>query len=222
MDKTIQVTGKSQLSVKPDTIRLLLYIKGIENTYEKALNQSTAAVEQLKKCFKGLGFESSDLKTVSFGVDTHYEDYKENNNQWNKKFVGYKYNHYMKIEFPIDNKKLGQVVYELAHCHVKPEFNIHYTVKDQEAVKNELLSKAVLDSKVKAQILTEAIGVSLQEVVKIDYSWSSIDIVSRPVNGLLRGVESSQFLFESEECNLSIEPDDINVSDKVTVIWRIE
>ncbi len=38
-------------------------------------------------------------------MDTHYEDYKENNNQWNKKFVGYKYNHYMKIEFPIDNKK---------------------------------------------------------------------------------------------------------------------
>ncbi len=47
MDKVIQVTGKSELFVRPDTIRLLLYIKGIENTYEKALNQSTAAVEQM-------------------------------------------------------------------------------------------------------------------------------------------------------------------------------
>ena len=88
MDKTIQVTGKSELLVKPDTIRLLLYIKGIENTYEKALNQSTAAVEQLKKCFQGLGFEEGDLKTVSFGADTYYENYKENDNQWNKRFVG--------------------------------------------------------------------------------------------------------------------------------------
>lgn len=221
MDKTIQVTGKSELLVKPDTIRLLLYIKGIENTYEKALNQSTAAVEQLKKCFKGLGFSGSDLKTVSFGVDTHYESYKENDSQWNKKFVGYKYNHRMKIEFPIDNKKLGQVVYELAHCRVNPEFNIHYTVKDQEIIKNELLSKAVIDSKIKAQILTQAIGVTLQEVVKIDYSWESMDIVSRPMNGFLRGVECEPSA-ETAAYNISIEPDDINISDKVTVIWRIE
>lgn len=221
MDKVIQVTGKSELFVRPDTIRILLYIKGIENTYEKALNQSTAAVEQLKKCFQGLGFKESDLKTVSFGVDTYYENYKENDNQWNKRFVGYKYNHNMKIEFPIDNKKLGQVVYELAHCHVNPEFNIHYTVKDQETVKNELLSKAVMDSKIKAQILTEAIGVCLQEVVKIDYSWESIDIVSRPMNGFLRGVECEPAT-ETAAYNLSIEPDDINISDKVTVIWRIE
>lgn len=221
MDKTIQVTGKSELLVKPDTIRLLLYIKGIENTYEKALNQSTAAVEQLKKCLKGLGFKGNDLKTVSFGVDTYYESYQENNNQWNKKFVGYKYNHRMKIEFPIDNKKLGQVVYELAHCHVNPEFNIHYTVKDQETVKNELLGKAVMDSKIKAQILTKAIGVNLQEVVKIDYSWESMDIVSRPMNGFIRKVECEPAA-ETATYNLSIEPDDINVSDKVTVIWRIE
>ena len=47
MDKVIQVTGKSELFVRPDTIRLLLYIKGIENTYEKALNQSTGTVEKM-------------------------------------------------------------------------------------------------------------------------------------------------------------------------------
>ena len=220
--RTIRVTGKSELAVKPDTIRLLFNIEGIENTYEKALNQSTAAVEQLNRCFENLGFKRSDLKTTSFGIDTYYESYREDDNQWKKRFVGYKYNHRMKIEFPIDNKKLGQVVYELAHCHVNPEFNIHYTVKDPESVKNELLSIAVLDSKTKAQILTKAIGVSLQEVVKIDYSWERIDIVSKPVNGLLRGAECPQFLSNSKSYNISIEPDNINVSDKVTVEWRIE
>ncbi len=60
----------------------------------------------------------------------------------------------------------------------------------------------------------------LQEVVKIDYSWESIDIVSRPMNGLLRGVCEPEA--QTAAYNLSVEPDDISISDKVTVIWRIE
>ena len=41
------------------------------------------------------------------------------------------------------------------------------------------------------------------------------------MNGFLRGVECESAA-ETAAYNLSIEPDDINISDKVTVIWRIE
>ena len=53
----------------------------------------------------------------------------------------------MKLEFALDNEKLGQVLYAIAHCNTKPEFSIEYTVSDPETAKDELLKNAISDSK---------------------------------------------------------------------------
>ena len=56
--------------------------------------------------------------------DTEYESYQDRDKSWKRRFKGYKYNHHMKIEFAADNKRLGQVLYSLAHSSLKPEFSI--------------------------------------------------------------------------------------------------
>ena len=126
-----------------------------------------------------------------------------------------------KIEFASDNKKLGQVLYALAHSSLKPEFSIEYTVADVEKCKNELLHKAIEDSIQKAQVLTTAANVKLGEIQAIDYSWGEIDFVTKPMNEMR--------LMECTECEMSapaaydidIEADDIDVTDTVTVVWEI-
>lgn len=47
---------------------------------------------------------------------------------------------------------------------------------------NELLANAVTDSKAKAEVLTKAAGVSLEEIITIDYSRVEIDFVSKPMD----------------------------------------
>lgn len=59
----------------------------------------------------------------------------------------------------------------LAHCAVSPEFSIEYTVSNPEAAKNKLLGEAVKDSMSKAGVLAAAAGVTLGDIVNIDYSW---------------------------------------------------
>ena len=150
MERIIKVTGKGQISVKPDLIRLVLHMEDMRETYEETLQQSTIQVEMLKDCFEKLGFRRSDLKTLNFSVDTEYESYQDSNKAWKQRFVGYKYIHALKIEFDADNQRLGQVLYALAHAPIRPEFRINYTVKDTEKAKNQLLGKAVEDSKEKS------------------------------------------------------------------------
>ena len=87
----------------------------------------------------------------------------------------------MKIEFPADNKRLGVVLYALAQAPIQPEFEINYTIKDTERAKNELLGKAIADSKRKAKVLTEAAEVSLGDIILIAYSWGEIGFTSRPM-----------------------------------------
>ena len=174
----------------------------------------------MKELFTAFGFERSDLKTLDFSVDAEYESYQEKNN-WKRRFTGYKYRHSMKIEFASDNDRLGRILYALAHCPVKPEFRLSYTVSDPEAAENELLGKAVTDAREKACVLTKAAGVSLKDIQNIDYSWGEIDFEVQTMREMAPPCNSDTDAFSDESYDLNVEPDDINISDTVTVIWEI-
>ncbi len=219
--RTIRVTGKGQIKVKPDTTRITMSLEGTYPEYGETLRHSSEDTERLKDILSAFGFERSDLKTLNFNVETEYESYKDKGT-YKQRFVGYKFRHMMKVEFLSDNDRLGKVLYALANCPVKPEFRLSYTVSDPEAAKNELLGKAVTDAKEKAAVLTQAAGVTLKDIQSIDYSWGEIDFEYSPMNGMLMADKClAPMVAEGGSYNMDIEPDDIEVSDTVTVFWEI-
>ena len=64
MDKTMKITGKGKISVKPDRIRLNMTMKESYKEYEVTLNQSSDTTKILKDLFVSFGFQKDDLKTV--------------------------------------------------------------------------------------------------------------------------------------------------------------
>ena len=218
--RTIRVTGKGQIKVRPDMTRITMTLEGLQKEYGETLLHSSEDTEALKDVLSGFGFERSDLKTLSFSVDTEYESYRDKNNDYKQRFVGYKFNHVMKVEFDSDNDRLGKILYAQANCSVRPEFRISYTVKDPEAAKNLLLGKAVADAKEKAAVLTQAADVTLKDIQSIDYSWGEIDFEYRPMRGNVLAEKCLAAPMDASY-DLDIEPDDINVSDAVTVVWEI-
>ena len=219
--RTIRVTGKAQIKVHPDMTRITISLEGIYPDYSETLRRSSEDTEQLKDLLSTFGFERAELKTLNFSVDTQYESYKEKG-AYKQRFIGYKYCHAMKVEFESDNDRLGKILYALAHCAVQPEFRISYTVRDPEAAKNELLGRAVSDARDKAAVLTEAAGVTLKDIQSIDYSWGKIDFEIHPMNRSIMGGDSmASMVMEDSSYDMDIEPDDIEVSDTMTVIWEI-
>ena len=216
--RTIRVTGKGQIRLRPDTTRITMTLSGLFKEYAETLRRSGEDTEALKDVLAGFGFERSELKTLSFGVDTEYESYRDKNNDYKQRFVGYRFDHVLKVEFPSDGERLGRVLYALANCRVRPELRISYTVKDPEAAKNLLLGKAVADAKEKAAALTQAGGVKLGEIQSIDYSWGEIDFEYRPMG---RAIAVEKCMAADDSLAFDIEPDDIEVSDTVTVVWEI-
>lgn len=220
--RTIRVAGKGNLKVKPDMTRITLSMEGMFPEYGEALRKSSEDTEQIKDLLSGFGFERADLKTLNFSVDTEYESYKEKNT-YKQRLVGYRYHHLLKVEFDSDNDRLGRILYALANCSLKPEFRLSYTVKDPEAAKNELLGKAVTDAKEKAAVLTKAAGLNLKGIESIDYSWGQIEFEVHPMNKMLMADDCCAAPMPVGGCyDMDIEPDDIEVSDTVTVIWEIE
>ncbi len=218
--RTIRVTGKGHIRIRPDTTRITLTLEGTCPEYGETLKKSSQDTERLKDLLTGFGFERSDLKTLDFSVDTEYESYKDKD-AYKQRFVGYRFNHVMKVEFESDNDRLGKILYALAACPVDPEFRLSYTVKDPEAAKNELLGKAVTDAREKAAVLTSAAGVALKDIQSIDYSWGEIDFEVRPMNRVMADKCLAAPSVGAGSYDMDIEPDYIEVSDTVTVLWEI-
>ncbi|WP_049691144.1 SIMPL domain-containing protein [Anaerococcus jeddahensis] len=217
MERKIRVTGKGKISIKPDLIRLNIKASDVLKKYEDCINKSSKSIKELRKIIENSGLNPKDLKTTEFSVDTEYKSYYEND-IYKREFQGYKYIHNLYINFPNDNDLLGKVLYELSKNKTDYEFSINYTVKDTESAKNKLLAKAVDDSKTKAEILAKASGVLLGEIISIDYSWGEIEIYSNPIDDF--AINGSQS-FESK-IDIDIEADDIDLSDTVAIVWKIQ
>ena len=221
MDRTIKVTGKGTLSVKPDTTRLLLTVEGTELEYEQALERSAKQTKSIRSGLAGLGFAEDDLKTVSFQVDTKYEGYQDETGKWKQQFLGYQFSHSMKLEFPMDNERLGSILAMLVQSQAAPEFHIQYTIKEAEEVKREVLKRAVADSKEKAEIMAEAAGVTLGQLLNMDYSWreKELTVVSSDRMAKPRMLAGNA---PATAYTLDMEPEDIEATDVVTVLWEIK
>lgn len=218
-ERTIKVTGKGNLKVRPDMTRITMTLEGQAKEYDKILELSSKETGMLKDLLEKQGFDKSDVKTLNYKVDTKYESYKTATGNWKERFIGYTYKHVVKVEFDSDNARLGKILYALANAKdIHPEFRISYTVKDKEASKNLLLGKAIEDAKSKATILTSAAGITLKDIKTIDYSWGEIAFESSPMRGAML-CESMRKAGDS--LDMDIEPDDIEVSDTVTVVWEI-
>lgn len=216
MSRTMRVRGKGNLKVRPDMTRVSISLSNVCKNYDEALGISAENSSLLRQIVCELGFAESDLKTVSFDVDVQNESYRDRNDNWRKRFVGYKVSHSLKIDFESDNDLLGKLLCRIATCPAKPEFGISFFVKDTEAAKNQLLGNAIRDAKAKAVVLAEASGVKLGDIRNIDYSWGEIRFESdrMPIAGELGCKEETRF-------DIDIDPDDIEVSDTVTVEWEI-
>ena len=220
--RIIRVTGKGNLKVKPDMTRITMKLEGSYMEYDETLRRSAEDTEHLKDILEKHGFDRGDVKTLTFNVEPKNESYQARDKSWKQRFKGYVFHHTLKVEFDSDNKRLGKILYALANAKkINPEFRISYTVKDKEASKNELLGKAVEDARAKAVVLAQAAGVQLKDIQSIDYSWREIAFEYSPMHGdMATGVHRSAFLSE-ERYDMDIEPNDIEVSDTVTVVWEI-
>ena len=178
MNRTITIKDIGKLSLKPDLTVVYLTLKTVRAGYDKAMDKAAKHLEQLRSAIAEIGFTKYDLKTTSFDVGTEYENERDKNGNYKQIFVGYRVTLGLKLEFDFDSQRPSKVLGAIAVCIAEPELNVQFTVKDKEAVDAALLDSACANAKAKAEILTKASGVTLGELVSIDYNWGELHLYS--------------------------------------------
>lgn len=214
MNRTITITGIGKAKVRPDLIVITMDLETTDYEYEKTMQLATTAISKLHEAILSVGFAKKDLKTTHFNVDTHYESYRDRNDEYKRRFIGYKCHHHLKLAFDYDTNQLTNVLSAISRSEVFPELQIQFSVKDTSAVSEQLLIHATENARKKADILARAAGTKLGQLIQIDYSWKDIYFHSE-----------TQYLHESsmsmKAAAPEMEPEDINVQDTVSFKWEI-
>ena len=124
--------------------------------------------------------------------------------------------HYLKLAFDFDMGRLSRTLSAIAGCLSHPQLSIAFTVKDATAINEEMLRSATINAKRKAEILCEASGAKLGNLIAIDYNWGELDIYSHT-----RFDCCEEAMAPMKACSIDIDPEDIDVSDTATFVWEL-
>lgn len=216
MNRTIAVKGTGNIRLKPDMTVISMTLKTTDKDYDKAMEQASAALSALRDALASVGFAENDLKTLRFNVSTEYESRQDSHGVFKSVFVGYSCIHGLKLEFDFDTKRMSAVLNAISGCIADPELNIQFSVRDKDSACDELLRSAAENAKHKAEVLANASGVSLGQLVSIDYNWKDLNIYSRT-----EYASNRKCMTMSAGSDMSFEPDDIDLSDSASFIWEI-
>lgn len=216
MDRLIRVKGTGSLSVKPDLIVITMELASKKWDYDKTMQLASESVENLQNAIEIAGFEKKDLKTTSFNINTNYESYTDKDNNYKKKFAGYICEQRLKIEFDYDTRVMSDLINAISKSPTNPEFRIRFSVKDNNAVSEQLLINATENARQKAEILAKASNVNLGNLINVDYNWEELHFYSQ----LSYKMTNSEYMMDNKSVP-DIEPEDIDVSDNVSFVWEI-
>lgn len=218
-NREIIVRGVGKVTAVPDLIRLNMDLSVTEKDYETAMKIATKQLDSLRKAICSVGHNKEDIKTTRFNVSTKYEQYREKEN-WKSKFVGYVCVHELSLEFDLEMALFGKTLSAISKCTAKPKFSVKFTVKDPSALSQQLLENAVENAKLKAAVLAKAAGVSLCDIVRIDYNWSELHMYSKTDYLVENDVNYS--VSENAPMQYGIVPEDINMTETAAITWSIK
>lgn len=216
MTRTITITGVGEVRATPDYVVISLEINALHQYYDAMMDQATRQFKQLIDALVAIGFQETDLKTTYFNVRTRNDSKRDEAGVYHSVFKGYECEQKLKIAFDFTNEKLGNVLLAITDSMVQPNFQIDFTVKDEAAVKIELLQAVAKNAELKAQTLCQAMGVQLGRIQTMNQQWLDINLYSAT------NFRLAEEAIVSSNRMMDFTPEDIKAQETATFTWEIE
>lgn len=211
-ERTIIITGKSQLNISPDMIKLSFKIITQETAYSQVLNFLSDNANSLIDVLTSHGFNTNEIKTTRYTIHrwTKYQNGQELN-------LGYEGEYSLFVEFKIDNAKINEIINHITEKVPCVSINISYSCSKLEQYDKKLLELAIKDAQDKAKFIAKTSGVKLKQILNINYS-------TQPTN-INFGLEYNHL--RADKCFATarvpnMTPEDKIVEKSIDMVWEIE
>ena len=152
-EKTIAVTGMAMASVNPDQLNINFGVETQEKTAKAALDSNSALMNKVISAIKSAGISESDISTSSFNIYPVYDSYEDKEtSRWTQELVGYRVSNIVTVQTAkLDSA--ASIIDNAVNAGVNRVDSVYFSLSPdtQQKLKDDLLEKAVLNAKSKAE-----------------------------------------------------------------------
>ena len=203
---TITVSGNATVTLKADYAQVTVGVSTKAPTVEEASQKNTAAIHAVIAALTEAGVLEEDIATSNYSVNAEY-DYSSMGGQ---RLTGYNVSNQLNVTIR-DMEHIGATLDKATAAGANNIYNIQFLSTKADAAMDEATAYAVQDAMRRAQLLADAAGLQLGNIVSIT------DTVTG-YGGMPRTYKSTM---DSAAGN-SILPDDASVSASVTIVFELK
>ena len=171
-ERLISVTGTAMTSIDPDLLVVTFGVETQEETAKQALDANSKTMNEIIKAIKSAKITEDEISTSRFNIHPVYEGYEEPlTKRWKQELVGYKVTNTVTVE----TSKLdlaADVIDRAVASGANRVDNVSFTLSPEkhEQIKDDLIEKAILNAKAKAENALEPLDYSIIGVKAVSLS----------------------------------------------------
>ncbi|MBI1897386.1 MAG: SIMPL domain-containing protein [Acidobacteria bacterium] len=160
---TVRASGEAVLTSRPDRARIDIGVTSQAATAQAAAGQNarqaSAVLAEIKKILPPGG----DVRTVNYSIQPNYK-HQPNTAPL---IVGYTANNTVQVRID-DLALVSKVIDTATRLGANTIRGIHFTLKDEQAVRNKVLAEATRNARAAAEAIAGALGVRVVRVLSAD------------------------------------------------------
>ncbi len=160
--RQITVNGTGTVTVDPDVVYVQFGVETTGKTASEAMNRNATIFASVKDALRKAGIAEKDIQTVQFSTFPEY-DY---NDKQGPKLTGYRVQNIVRVTYR-DLKNVGSLLDQLSAAGINRVDSLTFGSEKMDQYTATALTRAVQDARAKADVLAQAAGVKVKEVISI-------------------------------------------------------
>lgn len=173
-DSTVEVSSIGKITVIPDMAELTFGIDTEDTDVEYAQEKNSRETEKVIEKLKDLGVDERSIKTSGYDIYSQY-DYDDDGES---RVSGYTVSTMLTVS-DIKVEDAGHIISQCVKAGINSMNGISYSCSGYDEAYKEALAKAVKAASEKAEVLAEASGKKLGDVVTIVEGYQNTDLEYR-------------------------------------------
>lgn len=207
----ITVTGKEEVKVVPDMAEIIFAVRTEAESAEACQQQNAETLNQTVETLQAMGVKENSIQTSSYGMSPRY-DWSSNR----QTLIGYEMETTLTVsDIPIAD--VGSILSKSVESGINQINSVSYFASKYDESYEEALKLAVEAARKKAEVLAEAGGRTLGDVIAVQEF--GYDPVSRYTDS---GMRSANSKVEAMAADMAAMPGEIQVEAQVTVDFALK
>lgn len=211
--QVIEVLGVGKLTTKADYTKMIISLTASSDDRSEVIKKLNNDSETIRKYLLAYGFTQDQITVTDFNINDNNSYDKPPKGR--KRFEGYRG---VLVKYNFDYEFNAKLTDRIATHPLRPYFKFEFELSEskKEIIRKELMEKAIIDAKTKAEIIANSSNVKLKRIIKIRYGEQSftpnvevntVDLVTTMVRPTLAQV---------------IDSPSIDYGETIVVTWEFE